>query len=193
MGLAKSDDDGMSFERVQNTPILDREGGDPYSATGTFAVKHKGLWHMWYASGLSWTQVTGRFEHQYQIQSAVSKDLIHWKRDHRNILATKVPKESNTRPTILRYRDLWHMWFCYRGNTDFRDGKQSYRIGYATSDDLKVWRRNDSLSTLAKSKSGWDSKMTPYPYVVKTENDIFMFYCGNGFGQDGFGYAKLEV
>ena len=29
-----------------------------------------------------------------------------------------------------------------------------------------------------------------YPDLVQTENKLYLFYCGNGFGKDGFGYAE---
>ena len=84
------------------------------------------------------------------------------------------------------------MWFCYRGIKDFRDGKGSYRIGYAWSDDLLDWSREDENSGIDVASEGWDSMMIAYPYVIKTPDKILMFYNGNGFGKTGFGYAILE-
>lgn len=37
------------------------------------------------------------------------------------------------------------------------------------------------------SESGWDSEMVAFPYIV----DNYMFYSGNGFGREGFGYATI--
>jgi hypothetical protein len=34
--------------------------------------------------------------------------------------------------------------------------------------------------------------MIAYPCVVRVGEKILMFYAGNGFGRDGFGYAELE-
>jgi hypothetical protein len=84
------------------------------------------------------------------------------------------------------------MWFCYRGTQDFRDGSDSYRIGYAWSTDLINWTRNDDRVGIEPSIDGWDSKMLAYPCVVEVGEKILMFYAGNGFGRDGFGYAELE-
>jgi len=100
--------------------------------------------------------------------------------------------EALTRPTVLKINEKYHMWFCYRGSDDFRDGDNAYRIGYAWSDDLITWYREDKKSGIEVSDSGWDSKMIAYPYIVKTEYGIYMFYNGNGFGLSGFGYAVLE-
>ena len=85
------------------------------------------------------------------------------------------------------------MWFCYRGSRDFRDGEDAYRIGYAHSDDLKRWTRDDCGTGIGPSEHGWDSKMVAYPAVVIANGRTLMFYNGNGFGVDGFGYATLSV
>jgi predicted GH43/DUF377 family glycosyl hydrolase len=84
------------------------------------------------------------------------------------------------------------MWFCYRGTQDFRDGSDSYRIGYAWSNDLTGWRREDENAGIDRSAEGWDSKMIAYPCVVQLDNRVLMFYSGNYFGRDGFGYAELR-
>jgi predicted GH43/DUF377 family glycosyl hydrolase len=81
------------------------------------------------------------------------------------------------------------MWFCFRGSEDFRGGKDSYRIGYAWSNDLLAWQREDDLAGINVSESGWDSEMITYPCVVQVDSQYLMFYNGNGFGTSGFGYA----
>ena len=50
----------------------------------------------------------------------------------------------------------------------------------------------DMLILKIYSESGWDSKMIAYPHVTQIGNKYYMFYCGNDFGKEGFGYAELE-
>jgi hypothetical protein len=85
------------------------------------------------------------------------------------------------------------MYFCYRGISDFRDGRNSYKMGYAWSTDRKNWVREDDQCGIEPAAEGWDSKMIAYPYIVSTPERTLMFYNGNGFGQTGFGYAELET
>jgi hypothetical protein len=54
------------------------------------------------------------------------------------------------------------------------------------------WRRDDIFGALAPSKDGWDSQMVCYPRVIDVEGRVYMFYSGNYFGRDGFGYAELQ-
>jgi predicted GH43/DUF377 family glycosyl hydrolase len=84
------------------------------------------------------------------------------------------------------------MWFCRRGIEDFRDGSNSYRIGYARSTDVNTWKRDDSRAGIDVSSDGWDSRMIAYPYVFEVGDQVWMLYNGNGFGASGFGYAVLD-
>ena len=82
------------------------------------------------------------------------------------------------------------MWFSYRGVFDYRETSQnSYRIGFAFSNDGIKWVRDDNQFNLELSKDSWDSNMMEYPDVIKYKNRYLMFYNGDGFGQTGFGLA----
>lgn len=192
MGLAISED-GTKFEKAFKGPILDRTPYEVYSATGLSCVKQGQHWQGWYATGTQWLMINGRYEHTYELRSCRSNNLIDWERSNQPIFPPRLPNESNTRPTVIYMDGVWHMWFCYRGTQDFRDGGDSYQIGYARSKDLAEWIRQDENAGIARSADGWDSKMMAYPCVVEARDRVFMFYSGNGFGRAGFGYAELEV
>ena len=67
-------------------------------------------------------------------------------------------------------------------------------MGLATSTDLINWERiPDNFIGLEKSTTGWDSKMMCYPYMIKEKNKHILFYYGNYFGKEGFGYAELKI
>ena len=86
------------------------------------------------------------------------------------------------------------MFFSYRHGLEFRENNmKAYRIGYAQSDDMINWKRDDKKSGLDVSIDGWDSEMVAYPHVVNVDGKILMFYCGNYFGKNGFGYAELKI
>jgi hypothetical protein len=192
-GLAVSRDDGVSFVRAFQGPLLARNAHEPYSAIISWVMKASdGRWHAWYASTTGWVDVAGRLENVYVICHAESSDGVNWDRDGKPIIPAKLANEAQSRPTILYWRGRWHMWFSYRGSTDFRSGFDSYRIGYASSDDMLNWARNDEAAGIEPAGSGWDSTMIAYPFVVQTSSAIYMLYNGNGFGQSGIGLAYLE-
>lgn len=192
-GLAVSTDGGITFERSFPGPIMDRTPNEVYSATASFILREKELWHMWYASGEDWINVDGKYEEYYVIKHAFSKDGVVWTRENKKLLPSRNQYEPTHRPSVFFKDGKYHMYFCYRGISDFRNGENGYKIGYAWSLNLIDWTRDDSQNGIGTSLDGWDSKMMAYPYIVNVKGKILMFYNGNGFGQTGFGYAELEV
>lgn len=190
-GLAVSDDGGQTFKKISDGPILSKSTHDPFSATSPVVLKEEDAWHMWYCSGTGWLEIAGKYEHTYDIKYARSKDGIVWEPSAAPVIPQRTEHEAITRPYVVTSQDGYNMWFCYRGSHNFRDGEDAYRIGYAHSKDLQQWRREDDAVGIDISETGWDSKMIAYPAVVTVNGRTLMFYNGNGFGVDGFGYATL--
>lgn len=191
-GMAVSYDDGESFTRLFDGPILDRTPSEPFMAVTPWVAREESGWSMWYVSGLGWQQIAGRLEPLYAIKSAISGDGVEWSRSGELTIQRKHDLEAIARPTVLSRDGINHMWFCYRDSVDFRDGAGSYRIGYARSEDGMNWHRDDRLAGIDVSRDGWDSTMLCYPYVVEVGGKILMFFNGNGFGQTGVGCAVWE-
>ena len=85
------------------------------------------------------------------------------------------------------------MYFVYRSALSFRNNKINvYRIGYAFSQDLFNWTRDDDNVGITFSEQGWDSDMLHYPHVFELDKKFYMLYNGNEFGKYGFGLAELE-
>ena len=185
--------DGYKFHRKFDGPVLSTNPMEPFSATSPFVYYIDGTYFCYYCSGTYWHKINKKFEHTYDIKLATSKDGINWYQSNRSAVPSSNPFEAITRPSIIKLNGSHHMWFCYRGSKNFRNGKESYRIGYAVSEDLYNWVRYDHKCGIDTSESGWDSYMLAYPYVIKTDYGIYMFYNGNGFGETGFGYAVLEI
>jgi predicted GH43/DUF377 family glycosyl hydrolase len=190
-GLAISEDGGETFRKAFKGPVLERTKYELFSATSP-EVYFDGNWHMWYCSGTNWHHVNGKFEHTYDIKYAFSDDGLNWRQTNTIAIKQKNEFEAITKPTVIELNGKYHMWYCYRGSFDFRSGEESYRIGYAESSDMINWLRKDDLAGLILSEKGWDSEMQAYPALLKISNDIFLFYNGNSFGKNGFGYAQLK-
>jgi hypothetical protein len=88
-----------------------------------------------------------------------------------------------SKPCVIQENNMYKMWYSYRG--------QSYRIGYAESDDGIHWIRTDEKVGIDVSDSGWDSEMIEYPCVFDHKGERYMLYNGNGYGKTGFGLAIL--
>lgn len=190
-GLAVSDDNGLSFHRLSDGPIMDRTYSEPYIAVTPYVIHEQGIWKMWYTSGIKWELVDSKYEPIYVIKYATSFNGIDWNRTPNLVIQQSYNNEVFSRPTILKKNNTYHLWFCYRGCCDYRDGKHAYQIGYAQSIDGINWIRRDADAGIYLSQDDWDSTMLCYPYVFSDELNHYMIYNGNGFGASGIGYALL--
>jgi hypothetical protein len=192
MGLAASFDEGLTFNRVYDGPVMDRIATEPYLAVTPSILKEEKGWKMWYVSGIGWELIEKKYEPIYVIKYAYSHDGLVWERKNITCIEQQHQHEAFSHPNVLKIDNIYHMWYCYRNSYDYRDGKGSYRLGYAQSTDGIAWQRRDSELNMHPSDEGWDSTMMCYPYVIKDNDKLIMFYNGNGFGKSGFGYAILE-
>jgi hypothetical protein len=193
IGLAVSHDGGTSFERIGDGPVIGRSVNEPYIQNSPFAMKRDGRYHLFYSSGLGWKLHEGKPESIYVLMQASSEDGLHWRRDGRPTVPFVVDDECQTNPSVLEMGGSFHQWFCYRHGLDFRNGTRGYRMGYAWSQDMRHWHRDDAQSVLEPSAQGWDSEMVCYPSVFTMPNGkTYMLYSGNGFGREGFGIAVWD-
>lgn len=191
IGMAISTDGGRTFKRHSQGPILSRTHKEPFIQNCPFVQKIDGVYHMWYSTGSRWVEYAGKMESIYVLVHATSNDGIEWERDGLPCIPVLNDDECQTNATVLKIGERYHMWFSHRRGTDFRNAARGYRNGYAFSDDLVKWQRDDTRSDLVPSAHGWDSEMICYPEVLNAGGKTVMFYSGNGFGETGFGYAVL--
>jgi hypothetical protein len=189
VGLARSEDGGVTFKREFVGPVVDRTPREAYMTMSPFVIREEAAWRMWYGSGTGWVSVQGKMEPLYIVKYAESRDGRLWAQNDVACIAPLQPLEANTRPSVLRTDAGYSMWFSYRDSVDFRNGAGAYRIGYATSADSIAWERQSDGHGLLPSGQGWDGRMAAYPNVVMCDGRLLMFYNGDGFGESGFGYA----
>lgn len=188
-GLAVSDDNGASFTRYSNVPILDRVSDEPYSRSAPFVLKESEHLKMWYWSCLFWSNENGSVHYNNVIKQAQSQDGISWEAKKEICIAPDIAADFSVgRPWVLKEQGLYKMWYSIRSTSR----QLAYRIGYADSQDGLHWMRKDNEAGITVSDTGWDSEMICYPCVIDISGHRYMFYNGNRHGSTGFGYAVLE-
>jgi len=197
VGLAYSYDKGETFHRVGDGPILTSSLRESVLVGDPFVQVYDDLYHMWYIFGTEWMKSDGTEPpaRLYKIAHATSVDRINWKKEEgKQIISDKLNRhECQALPSVTKIGDRYHMYFCYREATDFRKNpKRGYRLGYAYSDDLINWTRDDSNSRLDVTAGDWDSDMMCYPHIFQCDNKVYLLYNGNEFGKFGFGLAVLD-
>lgn len=197
IGLAISDDNGLSFKRYSTGPVLAPSTHEPFLVGDAFVQNFNNKFHMWYIHGCRWIEgpAFDKPERVYKIAHAISENGINWTKTNKQLISDKIGSdECQALPSVIKVNDLYHMYFCYRYALDFRaGGENSYRIGYAYSSDLENWTRDDSLAGIDVGNQGWDSEMTCYPFVFSCDEKTYMLYNGNEFGKHGFGAAILDI
>lgn len=196
IGLAVSTDEGNSFKRFGDGPIMTASVNEPFLVADAFVKKYHGKFHMWYIFGTKWEKFNESEppDRVYKIAYASSEDGITWNRDGVQIIDDCLDvNECQALPSVVKLGSTYHMYFCYRHASGFRDvSERGYRLGYAKSTDLQNWERDDSVAGIGISDDGWDSEMQCYPHVFQCDGETYLLYNGNSFGRAGFGLAALE-
>lgn len=197
-GLATSEDNGASFKKAFEGPILSTTEYEPYfNGTSCVIKADESMWLNYYMSCTEWVESDSKFEPRYNLKVATSENGIQWSQHGLTAINFKSPEEGGiSKASIVKITPgidaHYDMWYCYRSLKGYRTNwDRSYKIGYATSNDGFLWQRKDHQINVV-SGEGWDQQMQCYPSVIKHEDILYMFYNGNGFGKTGFGFATLR-
>ena len=187
-------DNGESFEKAGNGPILSYSVDEPFILSGPKIRKFNNHLYLFYIAGSRWIIDGGKPEPIYKIRMAISDDGINWTKHNKNLIPNRLEEnEAQASPDVFFRNGKYHMFFCYRFSTNYRGKENGYRIGYAFSYDLKNWTRDDSQAGIdVSTDGGWDSEMISYPHVFELDGNVYMLYLGNQVGRYGFGIAQLE-
>lgn len=193
IGMASSDDGGVTFRKLGNGPVLPYSPDEPFVLSGPKIRYFNNTWYLWYIAGRKWKMVDGRAEPVYKIRMASSSDGIHWNKLNKDLIESRIEEdEAQASPDVFYANGIYHMFFCYRYSAHFRGKQNGYRIGYASSANLVDWTRDDAKAGIDVSADGWDAEMISYPHVFELDGNTYMLYLGNQVGRHGFGLAVLD-
>ncbi len=193
VGLGISRDHGVTFNKLGNGPVVSYSPNEPFVISGPKVRYFNDHWYLWYIAGERWLTHNGKPEPVYRIRMASSTDGINWTKHNRDLIERRLESdECQASPDVYFCNGRYHMFFCYRYGVDYRNRERGYRIGYAVSDDMFNWVRDDAKAGIDVSPEGWDSEMISYPHVFDLDGNIYMMYLGNQVGRFGFGLARLN-
>ena len=195
IGCSISRDGGVSFEKMGAGPIISYSPDEPFIMSGPKIRYFEGEYRLYYIAGKKWIIHEGRAEPVYHIRLATSQDGIEWTKHNQDLIPFRIEEnECQASPDVIYSNGRYHMFFCYRASTDYRQKDGGYRIGYASSQDGISWQRDDARAgiDISSDESEWDGEMVSYPHVFELNDEIYMFYLGNQVGREGFGLARLK-
>ncbi len=184
-GLAISHDNGETFKRYKNTPLLERTHEEFLFRVIHSIFLENGAWKVWYGAGSHFIPGKTKSLPVYNIRYMESKDGIHF--PDRGELAIDIEKDEFRvgRPFVIKDNELYQMYFG--ATTEL----SPYRLAYAESKDGKNWQRKAEKILLKYDAADFDSEMSSYPAIVRYKDKQYLFYNGNNYGYAGFGYATL--
>lgn len=184
-GLAISEDNGCSFKRYSKVPVLERSDSELLFRVIHSVIKENNKWRIYYGGGSYFKRGKKKTLPLYDIRYMESDNGIEFE-DHGDIVITTQGDEYRVgRPYVIKDEGIYKMFFC-AGSEDL-----TYKLAYAESNNGVNWIRDDDKLNISLSESGWDSQMMAYPSVIKHHEKTYLFYNGNNYGYDGFGYAEL--
>jgi hypothetical protein len=192
VGVADSVDEGVTFSRRFEGPVMDRGPHDPIWVGQPCVLKENGIYKMWYLSCEKIEAIHGHPEPFYNVKYAESSDGVEWKRKNDICIPFNKNTDAIGRPFVFKRGAEYFMLHSNRKADGYRAVKDAaYRIEMSHSADGINWKKVESFQ-FKKSEDGWDNLMNEYASLIPCgENSYWMFYNGNGFGGTGFGLAKL--
>ena len=194
-GTATSEE-GRLFRAPAKIPWLDRTSRAPFTRSGaSYVVGDDVLFpHVAYLESNKWIWSV---EYQrYWFDSSIA--LLDTNLDkHIDIVLPRRDGEwCFGRPWIIRKQGKLHMWYVYRKDTE----PGHYIQGYAIANDT-LEHHPESISferfiepPIPLGKAGeFDSESASHATVLEVApNKYYMFYMGNEFGKEGFGWAEAR-
>ena len=196
IGYAQAEDSKDNFKRLGTGPVIEYSLYEPFMMGSPRLKFFNGEYYLFYVAGKKWQESpSGKLEPIYKIRAARSNNGLSWTKFNLDLIADKLgPNECQACPDVIYANGEYHMFFSYRDYFNYKGSSNGYRLGYATSTDLKNWSRNDEKVNFQPSikSDDWDNEMVSYPNILQIENRTLMFYQGNQMGLSGFGVCELE-
>lgn len=186
-GLAVSTDGGDSFIRTSQVPVLERTDAEMFLRSAIFCMQEGDTYKIWYSSGSGWTHNKIKDVPVYDIKYLESRDLQKWDCAPRPSISLQDDEFGLTIPSVWKDGGLYKMIYSIRSLS------KGYRLGYAESADGVGFTRMDDQIGIDVSADGWDSEMICFGNRFQYKDKTYLFYCGNHYGQGGFGYAELTA
>lgn len=192
-GVAESTDGGETFQRVKQTPVLERTAEQLYARCGTFVDITSNKYISYYIGsiGEGWTITNeGKKVPLYTLKYAESDDGINWQDDENSkILSFQNEDEHGFgRPFVWKEGNITYML------SSVRTLSSGYSIGLAKCENGKEWNRIDNEIEFvggSEEQNSWESQNRSFPVLINLEGKKFIIYNGNKTGMSGFGIAQL--
>lgn len=189
-GVAVSEDNGLSFKRLNYASILPPIDNELFNRCAPYVIKTKNGYRMFYLgdAGNQWrVDRNGHKVPMYTLKTLCSDNLLRWPLEEGALV---MPFQTDdecgiTLPNIWKEDDVFKMIYS------IRRVNSGYILGYAESKDGIFFDRQDEKLEFEGAQAQWDSEMMCFAKLITVHDRTYMFYCGNHYGRGGMGWAEL--
>jgi len=183
VGLAKSEDGGRRFYRVQADPILKPVPGEELFRTASHVFRWGEGWAMFYiGGGAFFTAASGKRLPTYGLRCATSDDGFNWDEPGAIALSPRADRGEIGFGRPVLWRDDGRVVLLLSVRSE---------AGYRLVSVSRLPPGDDDISELLEhTDDAWEAEMTCFGAPCTAGGNEYLFYNGNGFGRTGFGVAQ---
>lgn len=184
-GAAESYDGGLTFERVQPTPVLDRAPQALFINALHSIIPHGDGYRAWISCGRGWEKISGVEYPQYDTWMIDTPDGLQFDmRQARRIVPPAENEYRIGRPRGTRTETGYEL----RVTSD--TFAKQYESFVYRSKDGNSWKRSADVELPRGALGDWDGEMTCYPVLYENGSFKYLFFSGNNMGETGVGVAQ---
>jgi predicted GH43/DUF377 family glycosyl hydrolase len=185
-GLAISTDNGNTFERYAEVPILERSHAEPLFRVIHTINYENGRWRVWYGGGDKFIEGKNKTLPVYNVRYFETANEYDFPATGKILLDMEGEEYRIGRPFVFTKGGLYYMFYGYSSQN------APYTLGFAVSEDGTNWTRKDDELNLPHLPGDFDDQMSAYPAIIDLDGRYFLFYNGNEYGKYGFGCAEMH-
>ena len=126
IGVAESRDNGKTYTKPFQGPIIDRNKNEPYFVASSCVLFDEGIYKIWYLSCTEWFKSNDISIHKYHIKYAESVDGIDWDRkgtvavDYADIYLSGPAAKNYLDESIFTSSNIKIEWMDYNNYPEYR-------------------------------------------------------------------------
>lgn len=188
-GLATSANNGTSFTRFTDEPVIKPKTPDCTVLTGGVVLKERSGYRCWYASFQETVTVNEKPTPAYNLSTMLSKDGVEWPEEPQIVFPVTSQIFGYGRSAIWREDGHYHGLFSVR----YIRGGYRY-MAHATSSDGIHWTELSADGLAFHPENTIDNqKQVCFPSLIRQKNRTLMFYNGDDFGRQGLRLAIRDT
>jgi hypothetical protein len=190
IGYAISNNLGESFQKYAPGPVISYSLDEPFLISSPRICQLENILYLFYISGRKWNASDTKIEPVYKIRSGLSYNSIEWQKRNEDLIGS-LDCESQDSLDIIFFNNKYYMFFSFRDISNSL--KDSYKLGYAVSDDLITWQRNQHQFEFDNFLSDPLIPNHSFPHIFVLDNNVYLAIIERNMQNMHLNFFSLEA